>query len=234
VEANIEVFRKAELFRDLPDDALRNLTKHAVEKRLARNEILFVAGDTAAGLYLVAEGAIRAFRSGIDGREQIIHVERAVTTLAEPPVFDNGTYPSTTAAEEPSKVFFIPKDKVRAACFEHPELALAAASLMATRLRRCAELVESLSLREVGQRLAQLLLDEAAVHGKETADGVVFTQRLTHNQLAARIGTVREVVTRVFFRFQQQGLLYVAGKRMIIPDAEALALYADSILSEKH
>ena len=229
---NIEVFRKAELFRDLSDDALRNLTKHAVEKRLSRNEILFVAGETAAGLYLVAEGAIRAFRTGIDGREQIIHVERAVTTIAEPPVFDNGKYPSTTAAEEASRLFFIPKDKVRAACFEHPELALAAARLMATRLRRCAELVESLSLREVGQRLAQLLLEEAAAHGKQSAEGVFFKQRLTHNQLAARIGTVREVVTRVFFRLQQQGLLYVADKKMIIPNTEALANYAASVMPE--
>src|SRR5262245_50413259 len=113
------MFRKAELFRDLNDDVLQTLVRHAVEKRMARNEILFVAGEPAAGLYLIAEGAIRAFRTGIDGREQIIHVERAVTTIAEPPVFDNGKYPSTTAAEEASKLFFLPKDKIQAACFKH-------------------------------------------------------------------------------------------------------------------
>ena len=226
---NIDIFRKAELFRDLSDDVLRTLAKYAVEKRLARNEILFVAGEPAAGLYLIAEGAVRAFRTGIDGREQIIHVERAVTTIAEPPVFDNGKYPSTTAAEEASKLFFLPKDKIQAACFKHPELALAAARLMATRLRRCAELVESLSLREVGQRLAELLLEEATVHGKQLPEGVVFKQRLTHNQLAARIGTVREVVTRVMFRLQQQGLLSVVDKKIIIPDTEILAQYAASV-----
>jgi len=228
----VELFRKAELFRDLSDEVLKDLAKHAVEKSLARNEILFVAGDTADGLYLIAQGSIRAFRTGIDGREQIIHVERAVTTLAEPPVFDNGTYPSTTAAEEASRLFFISKDRVRAACFEHPELALAAARLMATRLRRCAELVESLSLREVGQRLAQLLLEEASIHGKRTSEGVVFQLRLTHNQLAARIGTVREVVTRVLYRLQQQGLLHIAEKRMTIPDIKAFANYAASVMSE--
>jgi len=232
VEENIEVFRKAELFRDLSDDALRNLTKHAVEKRLARNEILFVAGETAAGLYLVAEGAIRAFRTGIDGREQIIHVERAVTTIAEPPVFDNGKYPSTAAAEEASKLFFLPKDKVRAACFEHPELALAAARLMATRLRRCAELVETLSLREVGQRLASLILGEALNRGTKTPEGTLIKLDLTHNQLAARIGTVREVVTRTLIRLQEQRLMIHKGKNILIPDLKAIAAYAETDDSE--
>ena len=224
----IEIFRKAELFRGLDDNVLRTLVNDSVEKRLARNEILFLADDNAAGLYLVADGSIRAFRTGMDGREQIIHVERAVTTIAEPPVFDDGKYPSTAAAEEPSRVFFIPKQKLLAACIDHPELALAAARLLARRLRRCAELVESLSLREVGQRLAQLLLTQAKANGRNTADCVSFTQSLTHNQLAARIGTVREVVTRVLFRLQQQGLISVSGKKVLIPDVGALSDYAES------
>lgn len=223
----VEIFRKAELFRGLDDDVLKTLVNHSVEKRLSRNEILFIADDNATGLYLIAEGSLRAFRTGMDGREQVIHVERAVTTIAEPPVFDDGKYPSTAAAEEPSKVFFIPKEKLISACIEHPELALAAARLLARRLRRCAELVESLSLREVGQRLAQLLLSQAGTIGRQTADGVSFTQPLTHNQLAARIGSVREVVTRVLFRLQQQGLISVAGKKTLIPDTAALAGYAE-------
>lgn len=227
----IEIFRKAELFRDLDYDVLETLVKSSVEKRLARNEILFLAGEDAAGLYIVADGAVRAFRTGPDGREQTIHVERAVTTIAEVPVFDDGKYPSTAAAEEPSRVFFVPRDKMRAACIEHPALALAAAKLLAGRLRRCAELVESLSLREVGQRLAQFLLEQAESAGRRSADGISFTQKLTHTQLAARIGTVREVVTRVFLRLQQQGLIFVSGKKIIIPDTAALAEYA---ASDKH
>jgi len=226
----IEIFRKAEIFHGLDDNVLRTLVSHSIEKRLTRNEILFIADDDATGLYLIAEGSVRAFRTGMDGREQVIHVERAVTTIAEPPVFDDGKYPSTAAAEEPSKVFFIPKEKLLSACIGHPELALAAARLLARRLRRCAELVESLSLREVGQRLAQLLLSQAASIGRQTPYGVSFTQPLTHNQLAARIGTVREVVTRVLFRLQQQGLISVTGKTILLPDTTALAGYAETAI----
>ena len=162
-----ELLRQTTLFCDLDDSILDVLVSGSAEKRLARNEILFLAGDEAAGLYVIAEGSVRAFRTGIDGREQVIHVEKAVTTIAEVPVFDNGMYPSTVAADEESRVLFIAKEKVRAACLQHPQLAISAARLFASRLRKCAELVESLSLREVGQRLAQLLLEEAAKSGSE-------------------------------------------------------------------
>jgi len=223
-----EIFKQTELFRDLDDNILNVLAAQSIEKRLDRNEILFLAGDDAAGLFVVAEGSLRAFRIGMDGREQVIHVENAVTTIAEVPVFDDGKYPSTVAAEEPSRVFLLPKNKVRAACLEHPKLALAAAKLIAGRLRRCAALVESLSLREVGQRLAQLLIAEARTRGRQSDGGIAFKQQLTHNQLAARIGTVREVVTRVLFRLQNQGLLQVDGKRITIPDIDQLASYAEA------
>jgi CRP-like cAMP-binding protein len=221
-----ELLKQTLLFRDLDDVILRSLARSAVEKQLARDEILFIAGDEAAGLYVVIEGSVRAFRTGSDGREQVIHVERAVTTIAELPVFDDGAYPSTVAAEEESRVLFIAKEKVRAACLEHPQLALAAARLFASRLRNCAELVESLSLREVGQRLAEFLLDQAKKSVDTAGGSITFRQELTHNQLAARIGTVREVVSRVMFRLQEQGLITTKGRVITIPDRRALERYA--------
>ena len=224
----IEILNQTELFRGLDEEVLELLASHAVERRLDRGQILFTAGEPAEGLFVIAEGSVRAFRTGMDGREQVIHVERAVTTIAEVPVFDNGDYPSTVAAEEPALLFFIRKSDIRAACIKHPELALTAAKVLAARLRRCAELVESLSLREVGQRVAKLFLDEAAARGVETSAGVGFDQKLTHNQLAARIGTVREVVTRAIMRLQSQGLIEVDGKKLTIPDVNGLRSYANA------
>ena len=91
-------------------------------------------------------------------------------------------------------------------------------------------LVETLSLREVGQRLARLLLEEVGNHGKQTDSGTKIKMRLTHNQLAARIGTVREVVTRSLIRLNEQGLIVHEGKRILIPDLKAFAAYAEASL----
>jgi CRP-like cAMP-binding protein len=172
-------------------------------------------------------GAVRAFRESPDGREQVIHVERVGATVAEVPVFDDGRFPSTVAAEEETTALFIDKRDVQRLCFAHPEIALAALKVLAGRLRRCAELVEALSLREVGQRLARYLLAEARAKGARTSAGLSVRLDQTNQQLAARIGSVREVVSRAFTRLQHDGLINIEARHLTIPDEAALATFAD-------
>src|SRR5687768_1935172 len=178
-------------------------------------------------MYVIVEGVVRAYRVSLDGREQVIHVERAGATIAEVPIFDDGTYPSTAAAEEETITLFLDKHDVRRLSLEHPEIALAALKVLAGRLRRCAELVEALSLREVGQRLARFLLAEARQGGARAgAGGLRIELSHTNQQIAARVGSVREVVSRAFTRLQHDGLIRVEGRRLTIPDEQALASFA--------
>jgi CRP/FNR family transcriptional regulator len=222
----VAALSRTALFHDLDEGTLRELAARAVERRFKKDELLFVAGEEALGLYVVVEGAVRAFRESSDGREQVIHVERAGATVAEVPVFDNGAFPSTVAAETDSILLFIDKRDVRQLCLEHPQIALAALKVLAGRLRRCAELVETLSLREVGQRLARLLLAEARAGGGRAGGGLAVTLSLTNQQIAARVGSVREVVSRALTRLQQDKLIALDGRRLTIPDEAALAAYA--------
>ncbi|MDQ1592244.1 MAG: family transcriptional regulator, dissimilatory nitrate respiration regulator [Pyrinomonadaceae bacterium] len=218
--------KAATLFGELDEKTLGALAARAVERRYARDEILFIAGEEAQGLYVIVEGSVRAFRESVDGREQIIHVERAGATIAELPVFDDGPFPSTVAAEEETLVLFIAKRDVRRLSLEHPEIALAALKVLAGRLRRCAELVEALSLSEVGQRLARFLLAEARAKGTRTGQGLQVELTYTNQQIAARVGSVREVVSRAFTRLQLDGLLRLEGRSLVIPEESALAVFA--------
>jgi CRP/FNR family cyclic AMP-dependent transcriptional regulator len=213
------------LFSDLDSPDLAALAARAVERRLKRGEILFVAGDPAGGLYVVVEGAIRAYRVSADGREQILHVESAGATLGEVPVFDEGCYPSTAAAEEDSKLLFIKKRDVLNLCLERPRISLAALKLLARRVRSCAALVESLSLRDVDRRLATLLCAEASDHSRRSGSSATFELALTHQQIAARIGSVREVVSRALSRLQQSGLIQMDGRHITILDEKGLRDY---------
>lgn len=222
----IAALKRAKLFEALDETTLDVLAGRAVERRFEKDEILFVAGEEAHGLYVIVEGAVRAFRVSPDGREQVIHVERAGATIAEVPVLDDGTYPSTAAAEEKTVTLFIDKRDVRHLFLEHPEIALAALKVLAGRLRRCAELVEALSLREVGQRLARFLLTEARRSGTRTENRISINLTQTNQQIAARIGSVREVVSRAFTRLQHEGLIIVEGRRLVILDEAALEAFA--------
>jgi CRP/FNR family transcriptional regulator len=222
----VEPLRRTSLFGSLGESELKALAERAVVKRLRLGDVLFCEGEAATGLYVVAEGAIRAYRESGEGREQVIHVERAGATIAEVPMFDNGTFPSTAAAEEDSVVLFIDKRDVHRLCLDHPKIALAALEVLASRLRRAAGLIEALSLREVDQRLARLLLSEARLRGQHSGRGVVFDLMLTNQQIAARIGTVREVVSRALSRLQQNELIVMDGRRISILNEAALQSYA--------
>ena len=98
----IAALRATVLFGSLTNEELRALASRCTERKLSREEILFIAGEEARGLYVVVSGAVRAFRAGADGREQVIHTERAGAILADVPVFDDGTYPATAVADEDS------------------------------------------------------------------------------------------------------------------------------------
>ena len=222
----VDAIRRTALFGKAGQRELSAVAERAIVKHVRQGDCLFLEGARAEGLYVVVEGVIRAFRGSGEGREQVIHVERAGATIGEVPMFDNGTYPSTAAAEEDSIVLFIGKQDVHRLCMEHPQIALSALEVLAGRLRRAAGLIENLSLHEVDQRLARLLLEEAAYHGQPTYKGMVFELALTNPQIAARIGTVREVVSRALGRLQENDLIVVEGRRISIPNRAALEVYA--------
>ena len=222
----VDALRRTLMFSDLTDDALRSISERAIPRHFRKDELLFVAGEKALGLYVIVEGSVRAFRESLDGREQVIHVEGAGATVAELPVFDDGNYPSTVAAEEDTTTLFLDKRDMRELCLQHPEIPLAALRVLAARLRRCAELVEMLSLKEVGQRVARFLLSEAQRNGQQTSDGITITLTQTNQQIAARVGSVREVISRALSRLQQDGLIIIEDRKLTIPDLTALAAFA--------
>jgi CRP-like cAMP-binding protein len=223
----VEALRATALFGGLTDTDLSALANRAVEQKLGKGEILFLSGDAARGLYVIVEGAVRAFRVGSDGREQVIHVEEPGATVGEVPVFDEGTYPSTTAGEEDSILLFIAAADVRRLFLEHPAIAVSAIKVLARKLRNCAALVETLSLHDVDRRLARLLLTEAKSRGVPRGSTINLDFPLTHQQVASRIGSVREVVSRAFSRLQQAGFIRLESRTVIVTDVERFTRYTE-------
>ena len=228
IERRLEGLANTVMFHDLPADALADLASHASEHTLGQGQVLFLANTPADGFYIVLSGSIRAFRLNIDGREQTIHVEHAGGALAEVSVFDGDTYPSTAMAEENSEVIFLSKPYIHRFLLEHPEAALSILSYMARKLRAVASLVEQLALKDVSQRLATLLLEEAQRSTPDLIDGVSFSLPLSHSQLASRLGSVREVVTRGLHRLVNLGILEIHGHRIIVLKVQALRIQGES------
>lgn len=221
IRNHVEVLQRTAIFGAVSPESLKALAANARERKLSRGELLFTRGERADGLYVVASGSIRAFRESKDGREQTIHVETAGATLAEVAVFDHGVYPSTTMAEEHAVVLFIQRDAVLEFLRKNPDAALAALTVLASRLRKVTLRLEGVTLQDVSQRLAQLLLERAA--STQPSDGKIsFVLNEPHQRIAANLGTVREVVARQLRRFANEGLIEVHGRNITILKADQL------------
>jgi len=215
-----EALRRVLFLRDANDEVLRTLLARARIVKVQRGEVLFLRGEPCHGLHVVLDGAIRLYNSSSNGREQVIGVERSGSVIGELPLFDGGNQPYSAEAMSPSRLLFIPREHFLTVIHAHPELMQAALRALAIRIRRLLHLVEELSLHEVPERVARYLLAQA----KER--GACFTLDYTHAELAAQLGTVREVVTRTLNRFRKAGWLSMQDGKITVLDRDALQALA--------
>lgn len=226
-DRRLEVLGKSQLFENLPAEALTELASGAVVRRLKQGEILFSANDPSDGLYIVLSGVVRAFRVNLEGREQTFHIEQVGGVLADVAVFDGGPFPSTAIAEEDSEVLFLDREDIRRFMLRHPEAAVKALGIMGKKLRMVASMVEQLALKDFNQRLSKFLLDEATHQTPKLTDGTFISLPLSHSQIAARLGSVREVVTRGLHKLTQQKVIQVRGRSVEILSVRKLRDHAE-------
>jgi len=216
------ILRKTPLFASLTETEMQALASRAIRKRFQKNEQLFAEGDPCTGLYLVAAGKIRIFKLSPSGREQILAVEGPGSSFAELPVFDGGNYPAAASALEDTEVLFVSRKDFQNFCREHTDVALKVIAVVGARLRRLVGIIEELSFTTVRQRLIAVILRLARASQTRSKRGVHIELEKSHQDLAAELGTVRELVSRNLSRLEAEGFLNVEGRKIIVKDLPGL------------
>lgn len=216
------ILRKTPLFASLTEAEMHALSTRTTRKRFLKDEQLFAEGDSCTGLYLVAAGKIRIFKLSPSGREQILAVEGPGSSFAELPVFDGGNYPAAASALEDTEVLFVSRKDFQNFCREHPDVALKVIAVVGSRLRRLVGIIEELSFTTVRQRLIALILRLAQAGGVRSSEGIRIELTKSHQDLAAELGTVRELVSRNLSRLEAEGFLDVEGRKIVVKDLPGL------------
>lgn len=217
------LLRALPVFAEVPADAIARLAPRCVARAVPAGHVLFTAGAPCRGLYVVASGRVRIYRTSPEGREQVLHVEGPGRAVAELPLFDGGTYPASAITLEPARLVFLPR-----ADFEHlyrssPDVAHAIIRALGRRLRHLVQVTETLAFRDVAARLAMLLAGYAERAGVAPDGGAELVLDRTQEELSLEIGTARESVSRAWRQLRQQGLIEPLGdQRLRIPDVERL------------
>ncbi len=217
-----EVLRRVPLFADLSETEIKFLAERAVPRRYADGELIFTEGDPCPGLFVIENGHIRIFKSSAAGREQVLAIEKPGNSVAELPVFDGGNFPASAAAVGDTHLLFVSKQDFHSLCLVHPKVALKVLRVVGMRLRGLVNIIEELSFTTVRSRLISLLLRLAREQARGAASNVQITLPASNQELAAHIGTVRELVSRNISRLQAEGLIKLDGRTVTIPKISAL------------
>lgn len=216
------ILKTVPIFSDLTEPEFTFLTTHVVQRKFSAGELIFGEGEPCAGLYVIESGHIRIFKSSAGGREQVLSIDGPGASVAELPVFDGGNYPASAQAVTDCTLLFFSKKDFQSLCLQHPEVALKVLRVVGARLRKLVGIIEELSFTTVRHRLAALLVRLAKSEGQREKGAVIVTLPANNNELAAQIGTVRELVSRNMSRFQSEGLIEMDGRTVTVPDLKKL------------
>ncbi len=220
VSVQIPDLRKIQLFGHLPDSALEAICAASRVVDFAPHQVVLQAGDEEAPVFCVLAGRVRVFRMNLDGREQTLITLRPGAVFNLPAAFlPSQRSPASAMAESEARLLEISLSDFRRVASQVPEVALAVLGDLSVKLQHFTTLAHDLSLLSVRARLARFLLESMDRPADETA-------HWTQEEIAARIGTVREVVSRTMRAFVQEGLIRLDRQRIVIEDADTLAAIA--------
>jgi len=203
-------------FRGLPVEELIQIRACCHQRALEVGEFILLEGQPAEALYIVCRGSVRVFKTAATGRkEQVLIVLRPGETFNDVPVFDGGSNPaSARAAEADTRVCVLPVSHMTRLLATNPRIRANVIRVLAGRLRHLTLLVEDLSFHHSTRRVARLLLEEGLRTG-----GVVT---LSQQEMAARVGTAREVVSRALRELEQRGALTRGPRQRLRVETQAL------------
>lgn len=213
----LDVLRTNSYFSGLPEAVLEEMAEGMRLCRYAPGEVVFWDQEPCSGLHILHSGSVKLFKLSPNGREFVLQSFEAGATFNEVPVFDNGPNPVNVAALEECEIWIIDAQIIRTGLENHPELAISVITNLTHNLRMLVGKIEELSFYQVTHRLARLIeqLPPENLEGKAN-------QRLTHDQIAARLGTVREVVGRSLRELERSGAIKVSRGRIKVVNTEIL------------
>lgn len=219
MSADLRTLSHVSLFDGLDETSLELLLAEVRECSFETGETICLEGDPCHAVYLIAEGWVRVRQFSTEGREHVLDHLGPGACLNLVPAMDGGPVVADTDALSPVTLYAIPCDRLHAHMAADASLARAVAEALASEVRRLSTMARDLALHPVRARLARFLLNHAE---SRTAQ-----RYWTQDEIAAVIGTVRDVVGRTLRAFAAEGLVRRERGRLVVADRRALERVAD-------
>ncbi len=203
MNSDMEIFHQNPVFSVLSPSELNSIHQTSITRKYHPGEIITNAGDNWPYLFLVRSGSIHALKRSMEGRSLV------VTTFRPGDIFwglaffyENLPNPVSLEAAEFSRILIWSTERLHPILIENGKFSWQLSRLMIDKMTRASEILEEMAFQPVAGRLAKLLLESA----QGMNEGVIV-RSLTLDEMAARIGSTREMVCRFLHRFADDGII---------------------------
>lgn len=210
--------RRCNFLAKLSEDDLMAIRPAARRMRMPRDCVLFHEGDPCHGFYVVETGAVRLYKESRHAKEHTLHIALPGDCFGEAALFLETGYPASAATVKDSSLIFIRRDEFLEILRDNPRVSLALMGSMAIWAHRLVNSIELLALKDAGERLASYLLAKCP----DTECKPVVELDITKQMLASHLGITGETLSRLLARFEAEGFIEVAGRKIRILSPKGL------------
>jgi len=207
-------------FAGLSAADLEAVSQRMFEQSIERGDMILLEDDPSEAIYFVVSGAVKVFKTSIEGKEQILCLLRAGESFNDVPILDGGPNLASAIAMTPIVLYGMTKSDIEELLQDNPRIAMNVIRVLSRKVRHFVSMVEDLSFRDVTSRVAKLLLEYATDHGGPEEG--THRPRLTQQEMAAMVGTAREVVGRSLKVLEEEGAIRMDRHRIVVTNRKAL------------
>ena len=211
----VEYLKKIPLFSHLKTGQLKEIAARCRNAQFKKGDVIFHKTDLSTDLYIVNSGKLNAVLADEEGDEMVLAQFEKGAFFGELSLLDGKGRSATIVADKDSELAVLRQSVFLDLLYKNPQIAVELMTTLVDRLRKADELIESLAFLEVGERLVRTLL-EAAAGEKTSAGGFLKTGKLTHKELAARIGCSREAVSKCLKVLSTKKIVKESGGSILI------------------
>ncbi|MDO8519157.1 MAG: Crp/Fnr family transcriptional regulator [Deltaproteobacteria bacterium] len=195
---------------------LKECDRHKTTNTYKKGQVIFYEGNQAYGLYCIYAGRIKLFKTGVDGKQQIVRIAGPGDLLGYRSLFADEPYHATAEALEDAMICCIDRNSFFPVLAKNPALSLNIIKKLSKELRLAEDLATSIAQRSVRERMAELLLMLKETYGKPSKAGVRINLSLSREEMAEMIGITQETAIRLLSEFRQDGLISVHDREIVI------------------
>jgi len=220
IQIMIELLKQVPLLSTLQDEELDAIHRLSHTKKCPKDTIILLEKEEGDTLFIILGGKVKVSNFSENGKEVIFSILSAGDFFGEMSLLDGKPRSATVTSIEDAELRMIRRSDFHKAMEKHPQIAFKLLEVLANRLRRADQRIESMAVLDVTGRIAGILLQIGEEKGVRSSKGLTIKQRPTHQELANMVGTTRETVTRVLKQLEQKQYLTINGKDICISDPE--------------